>query len=194
MDPTSASVAFVGFAAGVATLAGLAAESWQTLYNLLDKLKHASEDLRRLTDKLRAVDLLLTELKKAVVNDDDVSADVKALWDDCSGQMEADLVEFNTLILHLKKKMDTESVSGFNVRMRVKWVFSDEKIKLYNDQLASHIQCLDMIQGSIVGLVCHDILAGTRALGLQLKYSQHTRPFNVTRNSPEFPSPPVHLR
>ena len=151
MDPTTAGVAVVGFAASVVTLAGLITDSWQTLYNLRAKLKHASEDLRTLVDKLRALQLLITELEKTVANDQDVSIDIKSAWKEAFAQMLDDFSKFKTLVYQLKEKLDRESITGLSIRGRVKWVFSEELVANYNVRLASHIQFLEMIQGSIVG-------------------------------------------
>lgn len=151
MDPGTAVVAFTGFAASVITIVGLVTESCKTLYNLQAKVKHASEDFQRLSEKLRTLERLLAELQKSVVGEDDVSTETQTVWKETVAQMEADMSRFNSLLRQLEKKMGTESLSGLNVRMRVKWVFMDDPVADYNNRLAWHIQSLQMIQGSIIG-------------------------------------------
>lgn len=63
MDPASAGVAFVGFAASLATLAAVVANSSKTLYDLRNKLKDAPEDVRRLIQAFKFLKGLLAEIQ-----------------------------------------------------------------------------------------------------------------------------------
>ena len=61
MDPASATVAFVGFAASLATLAGLVIESAKTIKEFCSKFESAPDDLERILATLQQLELLLTK-------------------------------------------------------------------------------------------------------------------------------------
>ena len=145
MDPASAGVAFVGFSASLITLVGLAADSWKTLYNLQNKLKHAKGDIRRLCDKLQLLQRLMRELEKTVGNFGDVSQKIKDLWKDQSSQMEQDMKGFKAVVDNLEKLLDGKSISKLNVRAHAKLALSDDVVAQYEGCLAQHIQFLELV-------------------------------------------------
>jgi uroporphyrinogen-III decarboxylase len=63
MDPASDSVAFFGFAASPARVAGLLIESAKATNNLCSKFKRALDELKRFLTVLQQLELLLALLK-----------------------------------------------------------------------------------------------------------------------------------
>jgi len=63
MDPASATVVFVGFAASLGTLAELLIQSAQTIEDLCRKFRRAPNDLKRFCAALKRLELLLGLLK-----------------------------------------------------------------------------------------------------------------------------------
>lgn len=56
----------IGFAASIVTLAALAGQSYEKLYNFQLKLRNAPADIRRLVAEARTLNTLLEELHKTI--------------------------------------------------------------------------------------------------------------------------------
>ena len=155
MDPASAGVAVVGFTSAVVTLAGVAVQSCQTLYALHDKLKHAKVDVQSLVNKLQTLGNLLNLLRNAIVDEDDVAADTKAVWAKCSIDVEKDLTSFSRLVNKLESRLNDPSISGFDLRLRAKKLISEDVVTDYMNRFGEHIQYLELIQNLIIRPVIH---------------------------------------
>ncbi|MCJ1228287.1 hypothetical protein MMC12_004948 [Toensbergia leucococca] len=173
MDPASAGVAVVGFTSAVVTLAGLAVQSCQTLHALHDKLKHTKVDVEGLINKLETLGNLLNLLGNAIVDEDDVAADIKAVWAKCSIDVERDLTSFSRLVNKLETRLNDPSVSGLDLRLRVKKLISDDVITDHMNRLGEHIQSLGLIQNSIIRPVTH--VHSTRTLSTSIAVNENLR-------------------
>src|SRR5436305_7940827 len=108
MDPASATVAFVGFAASVATLAGLLIESAKTINELCSKFKRVPDDLKRFLASLQQLELLLALLKDrtSYYADEDLPQGLKQFWLDNAFQMEEDYNKLGKLVRKLQGCFD----------------------------------------------------------------------------------------
>jgi hypothetical protein len=141
MDPASATVAFVGFAASLATLAGLLIQSVQTIDDLCHKLKRAPDDLKRFCDDLKRLELLLGLLKDRTSHyaEGDLPQELLLFWHDNASQMEKDYHNLDKLISKLQRCFDGYSVSKKHVTARVRMFFSCEEILEFNKRLSGHV-------------------------------------------------------
>lgn len=90
--------------------------------------------------------LLITELKKTVVNESDISAQWRSIWTQQLMEMEQDLGEFKSLVDKLNLRRKARSVSGLNVRLRTTCVISGKAVARHKSMITSHLQFLQIIQ------------------------------------------------
>lgn len=142
MDPASATVAFVGFAASLTTLAGLLIQSAQTIEDLCRKFKHAPDDLKRFCAALKQLELLLELLKDRTSQyaNGHLPVDFLRFWHDNASQMEKDYHKLHTLIFKLQRCFDKYSVSKRNVTARVRMFFSSTDILELDKRLSGHVE------------------------------------------------------
>lgn len=142
MDPASATVAFVGFAASLASLAGLLIQSAQTIEDLCRKFKRAPDDLKRFCAALKRLELLLGLLKDRTSHyaEGDLPQDFLRFWCDNASQMEKDYHKLHTLISKLQHCFDGYSVSKKNVTARVRVFFSSAEISEFDKRLSGHVE------------------------------------------------------
>ena len=103
MDPASASVALVGFAASLTTLAGLALDASTTVYNVQRRFKHAPADIKRLSTELERFELLLHEVHCQIHNhlDENAASTIRTLLASTTSQMHADMSGFMRVVQRL---------------------------------------------------------------------------------------------
>lgn len=95
---------------------------------------------------MKSLYLLITELKKTVVHESDISAQWKTIWTYQLMEMERDLGEFKSLIDKLNLRLKARSVSGLNVRLRTTCVISGKSVARHKKTITSHLQFLQIIQ------------------------------------------------
>jgi hypothetical protein len=141
MDPASAAVAFVGFAASLATLAGVVIESAKTINELASKLKHAPDDLKQFLANLKQYELLLSILKDLVSEHtaEELPPQLKQFWLDNAIDMRRDYDVLSSLVKKLECKLDGETVSTKHLRARFQYFFRSGELKEFNDRLPDHI-------------------------------------------------------
>ena len=147
MDPASAAVAFVGFAASVLGLAGAAAEGSRALHNLWRKLKDAPRDSKRLL----VVVGTLEGLVKVIEQQDghsfvhNLPSDLRKVWNELSLQMIEDFSNLKEDVGRLEKALLAPSISKKYVRMRLIKFFIDDGIQKYYTHFLEHVQTLQVI-------------------------------------------------
>ena len=148
MDPASAGIAFVGFAASLATLAAVVANSSKTLYNLRNKLKDAPEDVKRLVQDLKALETLLEEIQTRLDEHGDagLSQRLQELWADSAAQMQEDMEDFQTVIARLDRYLNGPTVSSKHIRSRIRHYFDEDAIAKYQRKISAHTETLTLIQ------------------------------------------------
>lgn len=142
MDPASATVAFVGFAASLATIAGLLIQSAQTINDLCLKFKRAPDDLKRFHAVLKQLELLLGLLKDRTSHyvEEDLPQELKRFWHDNASQMKEDYHRLNTLISKLQRCFDGDSVSKKHITARLRVFFCSEEILEFDKRLSGHVE------------------------------------------------------
>ena len=146
MDPASGVATAFGLASSIVTLAGLALESSKTLNTLRTRLGNVTDDLRHLVETVQSLSGLISELQNTFKNDQEISPSLTILWDTQFLQMEKDLGDFNALVKKLAESLTQKSTLGLKIRLRAKWVCSEEVIRRYNERLATHLKFLEIIQ------------------------------------------------
>ena len=146
MDPASGVATAFGLASSIVTLAGLALESSKTLNTLRTRLGNVTDDLRHLVETVQSLSGLISELQNTFKNDQEISPSLTILWDTQFLQMEKDLGDFNALVKKLAESLTQKSTLGLKIRLRAKWVCSEEVTRRYNERLATHLKFLEIIQ------------------------------------------------
>ena len=147
MDPASAGVAFVGFAASLATLAAVVANSSKTLYDLRNKLKDAPEDVRRLIQAFKFLEGLLAEIQARLDEhgDTDVSQRLRELWADSATQMREDLEGFEIVVARLARHLNGHTPSS-RLQLRSRRYFDEDAIAKYHQKMSAHTETLTLVQ------------------------------------------------
>jgi hypothetical protein len=64
MDPASATVAFVGFAASLATVAAVVVDSSRTLHDVYKSVKNAPREIQRMDQKSKRLHKMILEVQR----------------------------------------------------------------------------------------------------------------------------------
>lgn len=147
MDPVSASVAFVGFAASMTTLVALVVDSSKTLYNVRRKLKNAPEDIRRLSRQLREFECLLSEFQKRM-RDHQVeytASGMEMLFTTAVTTMEKDMDDFQCTVQRLKGPLSAPASPRKRLELRIRHVLQEERVQQYQRLIASHVGTLTFL-------------------------------------------------
>ena len=141
MDPASAGIVFVGFAASLLTLASAAAQGLQNLHALCEKIEHAPEELGRLAAAVQTLESLLRDFKLRFQKDvpDGLPTGFGGLWQDSAKQMQNDLCQFEQIVSKFQAGLEGKSLSNRNIRARVRKYFSDDTIIHWERVLNAHI-------------------------------------------------------
>ncbi|KAL9119408.1 MAG: hypothetical protein Q9187_004038 [Circinaria calcarea] len=148
MDPASAGIALVGFAASLATLAAVVANSCKTLYNLRNKLRDAPEEVRKLIESIKVLEKLLEEIQARLAEhkDADLSQCLQELWADSAAQMQEDMEDFQTVVTKLDRYLNGPKVSSKLVRLRIRRYFDEDTIAKFQRKISAHTETLTLIQ------------------------------------------------
>ncbi|KAJ9609399.1 hypothetical protein H2200_005726 [Cladophialophora chaetospira] len=151
MDPACASIALIGFAASLATLAGLVIESAQTLTALCLKLSNAPADLKRFLLVLQQHEALLVELRARVTffTDDEIPMALQLLWQQNITQMAADYTQLKTAVNRIKAWFGGESTTNKNIRARVRSFFIAPEILQLQEHLRDHVDRFHIVLSMI---------------------------------------------
>lgn len=142
MDPASAAVAFVGFAASIASLSAVVVNSCKTIHNVWHSLKDAPQDVRRLLRKMKTLEKVILEIGTVAVqfSNDPSRLDLQQHWADHIEEMVDDWTVLNDKIIKLQASLTAKTSSGKNLRARVRKFFSEDDILKYENILSGHLQ------------------------------------------------------
>ncbi|EON69156.1 hypothetical protein W97_08342 [Coniosporium apollinis CBS 100218] len=146
MDPATAGVAFVGFAASLTTLLSLAVMSAQTLYSLREKLKSAPTEVRWLEQSLKIYANLLKEIQTQHANAvKSGSVCLEELWKSSMVQMQDDFTGLEITVKRLHRLLSEGGLSQMAIRLRIRHVFDEETAAKHRAKVLSHIQTLTLL-------------------------------------------------
>lgn len=141
-DPVSA---IIGLGASLTTLAGLVLESAKTLHAAQQHFREAPKDIARLHHQLYQFNRLLGETLKQIHSDDSGrTADMRTLIEDSAQYMRKDLEELSADIRNLKNILDTSASRSKRLRLRLRHIFTENKVARYQQLIASHTQALTL--------------------------------------------------
>ena len=148
MDPASAAVAFVGFAASLATLVAVVIDTSKTIYNLGSKLRHAPKDVERLLFEFEIFGGLLKEIRSRAEEHGDANTPpgLRELWAVSASQMQNDMENFQSVILKLSVLLKGTISSSALVRLRIRSLFSESAVTRYRQQITAHHGILTLVQ------------------------------------------------
>ena len=146
MDPASAAVAFVGFAASIASLSALILDSCNKIHSIAQSLKNAPNHIRRLFSKVKRLHSVISEIEKIgnEIGDEPFGTDVQRDWMNISTTMRADLVAFEGKVSKLQKSLDGKSLSKVHMSVRVRMFFSAEEVDRYENLLSDHVETINL--------------------------------------------------
>ena len=147
MDPMSVSVAFVGLAASLSTLAALVVDSYRTLYNIRRKLKDAPEDITRLSRLLMEFEWLLSGVQKQI-RDHQVgyaASGMEMQVETAVKYMENDMEGFKDTMRRLKGLLSASASPRRRLELRIRHVLQEERVGDYQRLIASHIGTLTLL-------------------------------------------------
>lgn len=146
MDPASASVAGIGVAASLTTLAALVINCCKTLYHVASKLKEAPADIMRLVTQLKLFEYLLSEAQRRIKDHgpEHVAPDVGTLFNIAAENMLKDVRNLESAI----RKWEI-SVSGpaspNTLLLRVRHVLKEDRVQEYQRFISSHLATLTLL-------------------------------------------------
>jgi len=142
MDPLSAGIATVGFAASLVTLTALCSESCQRLWVLNYNLRNAPEELQRLRTLVALLKTLLDSFRNQVQqgNNDTFQDTIVAMWTHSIQQMDFDLQPFDAFVATLSIKSTSSSSKRMGIRARLRKVLAEGKLADWERTLNTHIQ------------------------------------------------------
>lgn len=142
MDPASAAIAVVGFAASIATLSAVVVDSCKTIHNVWHSLKDAPEEIHRLIKRMEILEQVILEMGTVSVKSskDPSRLDSQQCWLKQIEEMVHDWTILHGKINKLQAKLTAKTSSGKNMRARVRKFFSEDDILKYENILSSHLQ------------------------------------------------------
>ncbi|KAL5389245.1 hypothetical protein DPSP01_002558 [Paraphaeosphaeria sporulosa] len=151
MDPASATVAFVGFAASITTLAAVLFQSCKTLRDLCHDLHNAPQDLHRLLRNAQTLEKVVLQVKRtgAEIANEESMEHIDAYWMNNVKDMERDLEVFNKKVSKLQKSLEKPSITSLQVKARFYKVFSESDIEQYERQLSQHRDTFTMLYSMV---------------------------------------------
>ena len=149
MDPCSAGVAFIGFAASLATLVAAVAKSSKVLYELRKEFRDAPEDVKMFLEQFAIFQKLLNELSTRLHEPQDIGTlrGLHDLLELSMNQMQADMNDFQAILFKLHRVLNNPESSL--VRLRVRHHFNQGAVRKYQGRIATHIVILTYIQSMV---------------------------------------------
>lgn len=151
MEPASASVAFVGFAASLTTLAALVLDASTTLYNAQRRFKHAPDDIKRLSTQLEEFERLLHEVHKQIQNHQNeyASSAIGALLARATDQMHTDMSRFKLVVQRLNALLCAPTAHGRLLVLRIRFILQEGIVQEYQRLISSHVGVLTLLLGML---------------------------------------------
>lgn len=147
MDPASATVVFVGFAASIASLSTVVVNSCKTIHNVWHLLKDAPQDVHRLRRKIKRLEIVILEIEKVVVQfgEDTSRLGSQQYWVDQILEMVDDFTILKDKINSLQANLTAKTLSRKNLGARVRKFFSEDEILKYEGILSGHLQTFNIM-------------------------------------------------
>jgi hypothetical protein len=151
MDPASATITFVGFAASLATIASLVVNSSKTLYNLRRRLKHAPGDIELLLRQLRDYELLLSEVQHWLQQDDQAehvsTPGLRMLLARVGEQMHKDMEGFTDVMRRAEGLLEGHATVtlGKCLILRIRHILQEGTVREYQRLISSHVGILTFL-------------------------------------------------
>jgi len=141
MDPASATVAFIGFAASLVSLVGLVIESTKTINSFYSRFERAPNELQRLQSTVKQSSCFLVLLKEQTrqIADKDLPQNLREYWLENVVQMYTDYEALNRFALKFQEPLDLFSASKKHVRARIRHFFCSEEISELEARLSTHV-------------------------------------------------------
>jgi hypothetical protein len=152
MDPASAAVAFVGFAASVVTLWGLVIESSRTLYELQYKARNAPDELRKLYTALKGLESMLLEIQRRSpdLGSLGVSVEFKQSWNAAVSLLEMAMTSLQDWMANSFGSLDLERLGRKQLLQRMKFFFADKKLEAFRRSIDEHVNRLGFLQALLI--------------------------------------------
>ena len=149
MDPLSTSVAFIGFAASLTTLAALVIDSSKTLCNVRRKLKNAPEDIRRLYRQLKEFECLLSEVQQRIQDYplEYAASGIGTLFTTAADYMRQDMGNFECAMQKTKGLLLDPTSSRKFLALRIRHVLHEDRVQEYQRLISSHVGTLTFLVG-----------------------------------------------
>lgn len=147
MDPASAGVAFVSFAASIASLSAITLKSCKNINNIAHSLKHAPDNIHRLCSKVERLQRLITEIERigSELGHESLGIDLQKDWTTFAMAMKTDVVALEKKISRLQKSLNEKSSSKIHVSVRVRMYFSAEEVDKYEAILSDHVEAINIL-------------------------------------------------
>ena len=158
MDPMPGATAAIELASGIVTLGDLAVESSKTLNSLRIRLMDMTAGLDKLMNTVESLSALIIELQKTMQSHSDLPQNLVSQWGVRLVEVRNDFQLFRALVANMVERLGRRSALGLHIRVRAKWVFSEETITKYNERFASHFQFLELIRNISIRFVRFDFV------------------------------------
>ncbi len=147
MDPASASVAFIGVAASLTTLATLVIDSSKTLYNVPRKVKKAPKDIKDLVRQLKAFECLLLEAQERIQvhRAEYFAPGVGTLFTTAVEHMLADLRDFEDAVLKLRGLLSAPASPRDSPLLRIRHILQEDGVQEYQRLISFHMATLTLL-------------------------------------------------
>ncbi|MCJ1388436.1 hypothetical protein MMC18_001283 [Xylographa bjoerkii] len=179
MDPASAAITFVGFAASLATFVAVVVDSAKTLSNLQQQLRDAPKNVARLVERFEILQNLLQEVQAVSIahGENELPESLRKIWKASAAQLKDDIENFRVLIARLEQTLNNSKGSSVKLRLRTRDFFSESKVSEFEKRLSIHFGTLQLIRASILDLKLDAVKNQNRELenitltGFQAVYS-----------------------
>lgn len=143
MEPVSG----VSLAGSLATLAGCAATSCQSLWTLQSRLKHIPSEIRSLTEDTKILQSHLIEIENFTKYDRDAHLpfELRSVWQRTEADLRADLENLQELVHQFQHEIDSPSDAYNRFFARLRYAESDDRIPRLRRAFKAHIEMLNFV-------------------------------------------------
>ncbi|MCJ1384631.1 hypothetical protein MMC17_007749 [Xylographa soralifera] len=179
MDPASAVITFVGFAASLATLVAVVVDSAKTLNNLQQQLREAPDNVKRLVERFKVLQSLLQGVQalSQAHGETEVPEGLRQVWDASAASLTEDMEAFHAVVGRLEQALKKSKGYPVKFGLRTRGFFSEPKVTEFEQKVHNHLDILQFIKASIIDLKLDTVKAQNRKLesitlnGFQAVYS-----------------------
>ncbi|MCJ1432871.1 hypothetical protein MMC27_002229 [Xylographa pallens] len=166
MDPASAVITFVGFAASLAALVAVVVDSAKTLNNLQKQLRAAPDNVKRLVVRFEILQSLLQEVqaRSQVHGETEVPEGLRQIWEALAAPLKEDMDTFHVVVAGLEQTLNKSKGSSLKFRLRIRDFFSEPKVSEFEQKFQSHLGILQFIRTSIIDLKLDTVKTQNRKL------------------------------